>query len=50
LPFIDRQRLIRAMRKADDNGKKLSTYEAERNRQGQVMLFFHKEEKSESAL
>lgn len=50
LPFIDRQRLIRAMRKADGNGQKLSPLEAERNKQGQVMLFFHKEDKSESAL
>jgi len=34
LPFIDRQRLVRAMRKADDNGKKLTVYEQERNRLG----------------
>ncbi|CDW77829.1 5-3 exoribonuclease 2 [Stylonychia lemnae] len=50
LPFIDRQRLIRAMRKADGSGQKLLPIEAERNRKGQVMLFFHKEDKSESAL
>jgi len=34
LPFIDRQRLLRAMNRADDNGKKLTKAEKDRNSMG----------------
>lgn len=50
LPFIDRQRLVGAMRKADENGERLSLNEKERNKFGQVLLFFLRQEKSQSAL
>ena len=50
LPFIDRQRLIRAMKRVDKDCTMLSSAEKDRNRHGHVMLFFIKEEKSESAL
>ena len=41
LPFIDRQRLVKAMLEADDNGSKLTAHERERNRRsGDIKLLF----------
>lgn len=50
LPFIDRQRLCKAMKKADGGGARLSQEERARNQTGQIMLFFAREEQSQSAL
>ena len=47
LPFIDRERLVKAMKKAEKN---LTENEIEKNKQGQIFLFFEKEDKSESSL
>jgi len=46
LPFIDRQRLAKAMRKADGSGARLSQEELQRNKTGQILLFFAREESS----
>jgi 5'-3' exonuclease len=41
LPFIDRERLVKAMKKADRNGKALSVHEREDlNKKGDVIVFF----------
>lgn len=41
LPFIDRERLMRAMLQADEDGSKLTTHERERNKvAGDIRLFF----------
>lgn len=39
LPFIDRPRLLKAMKKADEGGEKLTQREKERNSHGKVKLF-----------
>jgi 5'-3' exoribonuclease 2 len=46
LPFIDRQRLINAMKKCE----KLTEYEKERNGLGSTFLFFVGEKDSKSAI
>ena len=50
LPFIDRQRLLKAMKKADGGGVRLSQEERARNHTGQIVLFFARDEQSQSAL
>lgn len=50
LPFIDRERLLKAMRKADDNYNKLTAAEKERNSHGRVKLFLQQQEGAEGAL
>jgi 5'-3' exoribonuclease 2 len=45
LPFIDRERLINAMKKADRDGEALSEHEREMNQAGTVYVFFHSNEK-----
>ena len=51
LPFIDRERLVKAINKADQNGQKLTAEEKLRNRtQGDVSLFFEFDKESKSAL
>jgi 5'-3' exoribonuclease 2 len=47
LPFIDRERLVRAMRKAE---KDLDAHQVERNALGHNYVFVAKEENSKSAL
>jgi len=44
LPFIDRHRLVAAMRKADRGGEALSEHEKDLNKPGQVYVFFHSKE------
>ena len=51
LPFIDRERLVKAMKKADKNGKALTVHEREDlNKRGDVMVFFEEHEHTRSAL
>jgi 5'-3' exoribonuclease 2 len=50
LPFIDRRRLLRAMKKADRNGEALTPHEKELNRFGDVFLFFEHEEEPKGGL
>ncbi len=50
LPFIDRDRLVKAMKKADRNGEALTDHEKELNSFGEVLVFMEKEEKSGAAL
>jgi len=40
LPFIERDRLVQAMHRADNNGEKLNTHEKELNRPGEVLVLF----------
>jgi 5'-3' exonuclease len=43
LPFLDRERLKIAIKKADDNENNLNRFEKERNRvTGEIRLFFLK--------
>lgn len=39
LPFIDRHRLVKAMKKADRNGEALTPHEKEMNKKGPVYVF-----------
>ena len=50
LPFIDRHRLVKAMKKADRDGAALNEHEKELNQAGQVYVFFEHEENSRSGL
>jgi len=50
LPFIDRERLVKAMKKADRNGEALTQHERAMNTLGKVYVFFEQEERSQSAL
>jgi 5'-3' exoribonuclease 2 len=47
LPFIDRHRLVRAMKKADRNSEALTEHERELNRRGEVKVFFQAAEEVE---
>lgn len=47
LPFIDRERLVKAMKKCE---KGLTEHEKERNSLGEVFMFVEKKDKSSSAL
>ena len=45
LPFIDRDRLIKAMNQADQNGELLTKNEQERNQlTGNIYLFFNQKD------
>lgn len=46
LPFIDRERLVRAMRTADRNGDALNPHEKELNQFGKVMVFMQRDDQS----
>ena len=50
LPFIDRERLVKAMKRADRNGEALTQHEKAMNTFGEVYVFFEQEERSPSAL
>ena len=50
LPFIDRERLVKAMKRADRNGEALTQHEKAMNTFGEVYVFFEQEERSQSAL
>lgn len=52
LPFIDRARLVKAMKQADGNGEKLTPHERERNKpSGDIKIYFRQNMyNSESAL
>lgn len=50
LPFIDRERLVRAMKRADRDGQALNDHERAMNTAGDVYLFMEQEERSPSAL
>jgi 5'-3' exonuclease len=50
LPFIDRHRLVKAMKKADRDGAALNDHEKELNTFGQVYVFFEQEDNSRSGL
>lgn len=50
LPFIDRERLISAMKRADNNSQKLSKVEQERNKPtGKIFMYFNKSSKKDSS-
>ena len=50
LPFLDRERLKKAMIKADNNEKNLSAHERERNKvTGDIRLFFNPTPKLEGS-
>ena len=48
LPFIDRKRLVKAMKKADRGGDALTEHEKKLNTFGDVYLFFENQEASEN--
>ena len=50
LPFIDRHRLVKAMKKADRNGEALTEHEKELNRPGEVYVFFHSQDAAKTGL
>ena len=50
LPFIDRERLIAAMAKADRGGKSLTAHEKDLNSYGEVTVFVEKHDQHRSGM